>query len=157
MKNLRAITKQDILDLYTANIQTTSAQRAKLSVHMRSQYKGVKFDAASAAPLIGAFTENKVAVDAVAFAELMQKAPTLEEVKAFAKAALAQAEGVETGKRAELESMIDALEGSSEVNAADSAELRSSNVFIKDINEFKATLLPSKGALPVEPLTLAKL
>lgn len=157
IKHLRAITKQDILDLYSTYVKPSSDKRAKISVHMRSQYKGVKFDAAAATPLVGAFAENNVAVDMAALGALMQKSPTLDQVKAFAKSALSQAEGLESGKRAELEAMIDALEGSGEISEADKAELRPENVFIEDITSFKATLLPSKGALPVEPLTLAKL
>ena len=136
-------------------IHTSSPTRAKLSTHMRSQYQGIKFDASSAAPLVEAFNTHNVSVDNEALQKLMSSKPDLMAVKEFAAAAVSKAEGLSADARIELGTMIEGLKGSEAGIKTDEekmATLRPGNVFIEDIHAFKADLIPSRAALPLEPL-----
>ena len=150
----------EVLDVLMKYIHPSSPTRAKLSVHLKAQAQaagGVKFDIESAQPLIAAFTQHTIVVDQAALQGLMMSQPDLDAVKAFARQAVAATPGVTDDAKKELETMIDALKGkepapaNGDVNGAP-AELRKGNVYIEDIHAFKAGLIPSQAALPIEPL-----
>ena len=142
-------------------VHTSSSTRVKLSTHLRSQYKGIKFDASAVIPLIEAFTKHNVAVDHEALRKLMESKPDLQAVKEFASIAVKSAVDLSVEVRTGLEAMITDLKGSQAGIKSDdesSASLRSQNVFIEDIHTFKAGLIPSKAASPLEPIkSVAKL
>ncbi|WVQ84726.1 hypothetical protein IAT38_006883 [Cryptococcus sp. DSM 104549] len=165
---LRKTTKQDVLNVLMTHIHTSSPTRAKLSIHLKSQYKGVKFDLASAGPLVENFTKAGVAVDPAAIQKLLSSNPDLESVKKFAVAAIDAAEDVADEVKAGLKAAVAELKGQ-EANAAPVAgaeegadaateepvQVRKGNVRIDNIHEFKAKLVPSKAPVPVEPLQLS--
>lgn len=162
---LKKATKQDVLDLLMDRIHYSSTTRAKFSTHLKSQYKGIKFDLSSAQPLIEAFTKHGVAVDQAALQKLMASQPDLSSVKDFASAAVSTAKDLVEEAKKELGEVIGALKGkesggeTEQPNGVDGGvKVRESNVYIDDIFKFKAGLVPSKAAYPVEPLQpIAKL
>ncbi|WVF68403.1 hypothetical protein IAT40_003168 [Kwoniella sp. CBS 6097] len=164
---LRDLTKSDILALLKEKIVTSSPARTKLSVHLKSQYKGIKFDASSAGLLIENFTKAGIAVDQASIQQLLATNPTLEAVKTFAVSTI-DAAPIADEVKTQLKAVVGNLQGAPEdTKASASADgqvegqeqgVRESNVYIDDILAFKAGLIPSKAALPVEKLKdLAKL
>jgi insulysin len=154
-------TKSDVLDLLNNFIHTSSPTRSKLSVHLRSQYKGFKFDPSSATPLIEAFTKHSIPVDESALTALIGSSPDLEKVKEFATAAVEKTEELEAEGKREVLTLIAGLKGKEageRTNEELEARVREGNVWIEDINLFKAGLTPSKAAMPLEPIkAVAKL
>jgi insulysin len=149
---LKKATKQDVLDLLMTYLHPSSANRAKLSTHMISQYKGIKFDMSSAQPLIEAFTKHAVVIDQAALQKLMATQPDLQSVKDFALAGIKSAEHLSEDAQKELQSVVDALKGIEGGKKDDEAvKLSEGNVFIEDIHAFKAGLISSKAAMPLEP------
>lgn len=161
MINLRSTTKADVIDLLMTHIHTSSTTRAKFSTHLKSQYKGIKFDMQAAGSLVEAFTKHNINVDTAALQKLMGSQPDLQTVKDFATAAVSKAEGLGEAAKVELEAMIAGLKGSEAgVKSAEeqAVKLRPGNVYIQDIHAFKASLTPSSAAMPLEPLkAVAKL
>lgn len=161
--HLRTTTKADVLALYNRAINPESDARRKLSVHLRSQVKpgsSTAVDPAAAQALLAAFGKYGVSVDLAAAGALMATKPDVSKVQEFANAAVASA-GIEADKEAELRGMIDALGKpvATENGTAEDArpELRAGNVYIDDVHKFKAGLIPSKAAVPLEPLVPSKL
>jgi insulysin len=121
---------------------------------MKSQFKGAKFDPASAAAILEAFGKHGVQVDQAALTQLAATKPELKVVKDYANGLIDKA-GVSAEAITELKALIDGLEPA---QAADpEAKLREGNVVIDDIHAFKASLTPAKAAVPLEPLVLSKL
>lgn len=138
------------------HIHPSSETRSKLSTHLVSTYSGVKFDMAAAEPLMGQFIQHGVPVDQAAIGELLASKPDLQQVKDFALGLIEQAP-LGDDVKSELRTMIGGLKGT-EVDAdvdAGAVSVRSSNVYIEDIDKFKAGLTPSKAASPVEPLVVS--
>ncbi|KAK4687449.1 hypothetical protein P7C73_g2681, partial [Tremellales sp. Uapishka_1] len=152
--NLKNTTKAEVLDLYMSFIHTASPTRTKLSTYARSQFKGIKFDMASATPLVEAFTKHSVSIDQPALETLMASKPDLQAVKDFASAAVEKATELAAAAKTELKEIIESLKGTESDGKDDSVKLRDTNVFIDDINAFKAGLISSKAPTPVEPLRL---
>ncbi|KLT45842.1 hypothetical protein CC85DRAFT_239827 [Cutaneotrichosporon oleaginosum] len=162
---LRKTTKQEVLDLYLSAIDPASSARRKLSVHLRSQVKpGSK---ASLNPdavlvLLNAFQNHGVPVDQAAVGALMESKPAPEQLQALATKAVAAASVSEEAK-AELDGLIAALtakpSGDNSANGAEEPEpqLAPGNIYIDDIHRFRAQLIPSKAAVPLEPLIVSKL
>ncbi|ORY34641.1 putative A-factor processing enzyme [Naematelia encephala] len=156
ISNLRKLTKSDILNLVNTSIHTSSSSRTKISVHMKSQYQGIKFDVSAAQPLIEAFTTHKVPIDNDALQALMSSQPDLDRVKEFARAAVNAVQGLAQDAKTNLENIVDGLKGvQGGGDQGVKVNVRESNVWIQDINAFKAGLVPSKAAQPLEPLKLA--
>lgn len=152
---LRQITKSDIIDLFMTYIHPSSTTRSKLSVHMKSQYKGVKFDPNSAASLVEAFTKHNISVDQDALTKLVGGQPELSTVKEFAMNAVAKVADLAEEAKKEVQSLVEGLQGVT-AGGADGAgqevKLREGNVWIEDIHRFKAGLIPSKAAFALEPI-----
>ncbi|RXK37995.1 insulysin [Tremella mesenterica] len=149
--NIRSTKKPDLLRTFMTHIHPSSSSTRKLSVHMKSQYQGVKFDATSLAPITTAFGKHGIAVDQSALQSLLGSKPDLEKVKTFARSAVAKVESLSQEVKSELENIIEALKPTGEEVEL---KLREGNVWIEDIQEFKAGLIPSKAPLPIEPLKL---
>ena len=155
--NLRNTTKADLIELFDKHIHASSPVRRKLSTHLKSQYKGVKFDQAALAPLIAAFTKHAITVDQSALQGVLASKPSLETIKTFATAAVEKTANLAAEAKAELENMIAELKGSSSEQDA-GVKLRDGNVWIDNLQKFKDGLIPSKAPLPIEPFkTDAKL
>jgi len=154
--SLRSTTKSDVLDLFMKHIHPSSETRSKLSTHLVSTYSGVKFDMAAAEPLMGQFIQHGVPVDQAAIGELLASKPDLQQVKDFALGLIEQAP-LGDDVKSELKTMIGGLKGTEADADADAGavSVRSSNVYIEDIDKFKAGLPPSKAASPVEPLVVS--
>lgn len=157
---MKATTKADVLALFLDKIHPSSPNRSKLSTHLVSTYSGVKFDMAAAQPLMGEFTKHGVPIDQSAIGALLASKPDLQQVKDFAIGAIDKAPlGDEI--KSQLKTTIEGLKGTSangDAAPTDGVSIRESNVYIEDIDAFKAGLIPSKAAMPVAPLTeLAKL
>nr|XP_019043437.1 insulysin [Kwoniella bestiolae CBS 10118]OCF22367.1 insulysin [Kwoniella bestiolae CBS 10118] len=153
---LKTITKSDVLSLYEQYITTKSSQRSKLSVHLKSQYKGIKFDPSSAGPLVENFMKAGITVDQSSIATLLATNPSLDTVKQFAVGVIDSATNLDEETKKGLKSVVENLKGSEEKGVEGQEEgVRESNVYIGDILEFKAGLIPSKAATPVEPIKLS--
>ncbi|KAK8849760.1 hypothetical protein IAR55_005095 [Kwoniella newhampshirensis] len=156
---LRKTTKQDILDVLMTYIHPSSPKRAKLSIQLKSQYKGIKFDSAAAQPLIESFVKAGIAVDQASIQKLLSSNPDIESVKKFALGVIDSAENVSEDTRQALKESVEGLKGTSAgASEEEEVKVKEGNVFIEDIHSFKAGLRPSKAAVPVESLkVLAKL
>ena len=136
------------------SIHPSSETRSKLSTHLVSTYSGVKFDMAAAEPLMGEFVKHGVPVDQAAIGALLAAKPDLQQVKDFALDLVTKAP-LGDDVKSELKTMIGGLKGVEAVAEPSEVSVRSSNVYIKDIDRFKAGLTPSKPASPVEPLVVS--
>ncbi|KAJ9093848.1 hypothetical protein QFC21_006221 [Naganishia friedmannii] len=136
---LRSTTKQDIINLFMKFIHPSSSSRTKLSIHLDTQYKGVKFDPQQAMPMIQAFMMNQVPVSQQKLFALMSTQPGVAEMQAFARECLAEASGLPEQNRTALTAMIDGLGGMVETTDV-SATIKGSNTIITDIASFKAKL-----------------
>lgn len=154
MTHLRKTTKADVLNLLMTYVHTTSNTRAKFSTHLKSQSKSAKSDSSAGSALVEALKKRNVSFDDGALQNLIASKFDLQAVKDFASTAWKKAEHLSAEAKTELESMISGLAGTegtkSEEEAA--AKLRSGNVYIDEIHAFKAGLIPSKAAIPLEPL-----
>ncbi|WWD20389.1 hypothetical protein CI109_104865 [Kwoniella shandongensis] len=158
---LRKTTKQDILNVLMTYIHPSSPKRSKLSVQLKSQYSGIKFDSAAAQPLVESFVKAGITVDQAAIQKLLSSNPDLEAVKSFAVGVIDAAENVSEEVKKGLKETVDGLKGIASGEGAGQGEevkVKEGNVFIEDIHAFKAGLRPGKAAVPAEPLqVLAKL
>ena len=137
-------------------IHPSSETRSKLSTHLVSTYSGVKFDMAAAEPLMGEFVKHGVPVDQTAIGALLAAKPDLQQVKDFALDLVSKAPLLGDEIKEGLKTMIGGLKGTEAAPESSSeVSVRSSNVFIEDIDKFKAGLKPSKPASPVEPLVVS--
>ncbi|KAJ9114089.1 hypothetical protein QFC22_005909 [Naganishia vaughanmartiniae] len=141
---LSTTTKQDIIDLFMKFIHPSSSSRTKLSIHLDSQYKGVKFDPQQAMPMIQAFMMNQVPVSQQKLFALMSTQPGVAEMQAFARACLSGASALPAHNRVGLEAMIDGLVGMVETSDA-IATLKGTNKIITDLAAFKDKLQSSKA------------
>lgn len=116
-----------------------SATRKKLSVHLESQYRGVKFDPQRAMPMIQAFFMKGIPVSQEKFMCLMASQPGVTDIQAFARDCLKDAPDLSSQDREALEGIIDDL-GSMVAGEESGATLRETNTFISDIRAFKASL-----------------
>ncbi len=150
---LKAVTKDSVIHLFNKYIHPSSSTRSKISIHLQSQYTGVKFDANQAMPLVQSFITKGVPVSQESLQQLMATSPSLEVVQGFARQALEAAEGLSETDRKELEGGVAALGNAQVANGDEQAVvLRDGNVIITDIESLKASLRPSKAAQPVIPL-----
>lgn len=88
----------------------------------------------------------------------MTSKPSLEAVQDFARKAIDATAGLVDEAKKELENVIAEMKGTNSENTAEidaRAKVRESNVVVEDLNVFKAGLIPSKAAMPLEPLTVA--
>lgn len=92
-----------------------------------------------------------------ALGSLMAAKPSLEAVQKFSRDAVTATEGLSEDVKKELETVISGLKGSDASVAENDAKakLRENNIVVEDIYAFKAGLIPSKAAMPLEPLTVA--
>ena len=157
MVYLKKVTRNDVINLISTYIQTSSPSRAKLSTHLRSTAQSddtPRFDPESAGPLVSAFTTHGLAVDPTQIQELMSSNPFLSDVKSFAIGAIDNATVDEAG-RTELRAAVDQLKAKDKpVTNGDEVTLRDVNVVIDDIHKFKAGLIPSRAPIPLEPLVV---
>ncbi|WWC92904.1 uncharacterized protein L201_007866 [Kwoniella dendrophila CBS 6074] len=153
---LKKITKSDILELYNGFITTDSDKRSKLSIHLKSQYKGIKFNPQSAGPLVESFIKAGLVIDQSTITQLLASNPTLDQVKSFAIEQIDKSD-ISSESKIQLKQVANELKGQEEEVQTEGQEqsIRKSNIYIKDINEFKASLIPSKAATPVEPIKLS--
>lgn len=108
---------------------------------------------------MGAFVQHGVEIDQGAIATLLASKPDLKQVRDFAFGLVDKAPIGDDAKTT-IKEMINGLKGAESAPAQDveGVAVRSSNVYIDDLDTFKAGLIPSKAAMPVQPLTaLAKL
>jgi hypothetical protein len=108
---------------------------------------------ASAQPLMEAFIKNGIVVDQAAIGTLLSSKPDLSKVQDFARSTVDAASTGEAVKK-ELKEMIEGLKGV-EGGEESGVALRKNNVVIEDLERFKASLAPSRAAMPIEPLEIA--
>lgn len=144
---LEQTSKQDVIDLFMTYLHPSSSTRKKLSVHLGSQYQGVKFDPQRAMPMIQAFFMKGIPVSQEKFMMLMASQPRVSEIQAFARECLADAPGLTSEDRTALEAMIDDLGNMAAVGEDSAVSLRETNKPITDIAAFKAGL---ELSLPVQ-------
>jgi insulysin len=135
-------------------VHYNSPIRKKLSIHMRSTYKGVKFDPARATPLIQAFMGKQVPVNQEELGALLATSPGLPEIQKFARDCLLQATHLSKEDQETLNKQVDALDTVKVAEGEKDAKLREDNVIIDDIIQFKAGLRPSKAANPVQKFSV---
>jgi insulysin len=120
-------------------IHPSSSSRTKLSIHLDTQYKGVKFDPQQAMPIIQAFMMNQVPVSQQKLFALMSTQPGVAEMQAFARECLTEASGLPEQTRIGLDAMIEGLGGMVETADA-SAAIKGTNAIITDVVAFRAEL-----------------
>ena len=135
---LEQISKQDVIDVFMTYLHPSSRSRRKLSVHLNSQYQGVKFDPQRAMPMIQAFFMKGIPVSQQKLMVLMTSQPGVSEIKMFAKDCLADAPALSPQDRTVLEGMIGDLGSMVADDQETGAELRVTNKSISDIDAFKA-------------------
>jgi insulysin len=158
---LKSTTKADIINFFAKSIHPSSTTRSKLSTHLVSTYSDTKFDVAAAEPLMGAFVQHGIEVDQGAIATLLASKPDLKQVRDYALGLVGKAPIGDEAKT-EIKAMINDMKGAESApvqeGQSEGAAVRSSNVYIENLDTFKAGLIPSRAAMPVQPLTaLAKL
>lgn len=138
---LKRISKAEIVELFMQYIHPSSPSRKKLSVHLDSQYQGVKFDPLRAMPMIQAFLMKDIPVSQQKFFALMATQPGVPEIQGFARECLAEVTTLSPTDRADLEAMIDALGGMVSSDGEDAAaRARDTNKVISNIQAFKSSL-----------------
>ncbi|GHJ89944.1 hypothetical protein NliqN6_6346 [Naganishia liquefaciens] len=137
---LEQISKQDVIDVFMTYLHPSSRSRRKLSVHLNSQYQGVKFDPQRAMPMIQAFFMKGIPVSQQKLMVLMTSQPGVSEIKMFATDCLADAPALSPQDRTVLEGMIGDLGSMVADDQETGAELRVTNKSISDIDAFKADL-----------------
>jgi len=137
-----------------SRVHYSSPIRKKLSIHMRSTYKGVKFDPARATPVIQAFMGKQVPVNQEDLAVLLAASPGLPEIQKFARECLSQATHLSEEDKQALSKQVDDLDTVKVAEGEKDAKLREGNVIIDDIIQFKAGLRPSKAANPVQKFSV---
>ncbi|KAJ9108236.1 hypothetical protein QFC19_002484 [Naganishia cerealis] len=131
--------ERNIMDLFNKFIHPSSPGRRKLSIHLDTQYKGVKFDPQRAKPMIQAFMINQVPVPQQRLFTLLATQPGVAEMQAFARECLTEASGLTEENRTMLGAMISGLGGIVEMD--DSAvAIRETNTVFTNIAAFKARL-----------------
>ncbi|KAJ9094236.1 hypothetical protein QFC21_006062 [Naganishia friedmannii] len=168
VEQIKSTTKQEIIDLFMTHIHPSSTTRAKLSIHMDSQAPPpadatAAFDPTTAATsLVEALAAKSVTLPEDKLTLLLESepAPGPEEIRAFAREYLSAATELPEEDRTSLEELIAAVgEADVDPKKVQEARVRSSNVVIEDIIAFKAGLLCSAAARPLEkllPTTVAK-
>lgn len=106
---LEQTSKQDVIDLFMTYLHPSSPARKKLSVHLNSQYQGVKFDPQRAMPMIQAFFMKGIPVSQEKFMALMASQPGVSDIQAFARDCLADAPALSPQDRTALEGMVNDL------------------------------------------------
>jgi insulysin len=127
-------------------IHPSSPLRKKLSVHLDSQYQGVKFDPQRAMPMIQAFLKKEIPVSQQKFMALVATQPGVAEIQAFARECLGEVPTLSQQDRADLEAMVNGLGGMVISEGEETARTRDTNKIITDIAEFKAGLERSSPA-----------
>lgn len=122
------------------HLNPSSPTRKKLSVHLNSQYQGVKFDPQRAMPLIQAFFMKGIPVSQEKLMVIMMTQPGVSDIQSFARACLADALFLSPQDRTALEGMVDDLGSMIADGEDDGAALREMNESISDIAAFKAGL-----------------
>lgn len=122
-------------------LHPSSPTRKKLSVHLNTQYQGVKFDPQRAMSMIQVFFMKGIPVSQEKLMVLMMSQPGVLDIQTFARACLADAPALSSQDRTALEGMIDDL-GSMVADGEEDngAALRETNELIRDIAAFKASL-----------------
>lgn len=153
---LRKLTKEDVLAMFDESINPASDKRRKLSMHLKSQVKpGAVFDVATLPSIVVKFTEAGIIADEDEVRALIESKPDVEAVRKFGHALVDRGSATEE-KKAELRRFLDEqLQGEEEQD--ESKLLKSSNVFIDDVDTFKSQLDLNKAALPLEPLCPSKM
>jgi insulysin len=138
---LKQTSKAEVTELFMKYIHPSSTSRKKLSVHLDSQYQGVKFDPQRAMPMIQAFLMKDIPVSQQKFFALMASQPGLPEIQGFARECLAEATTLSQTDRVDLETMVTALGGMVSGEGEDGgAKVRDTNKVITDIRVFKSSL-----------------
>ena len=150
---LRQVTKDDVLALFMRYIWPDSAEgRSKLCVHVKSQVKPRLVSDRALERLMeesrGREWEHLITTEA-----MQVKGVSVETVKEGMREMLAKEEGKVSAKTDELIALVDRLveehpmadEGAKVVKNA-----REKDVLISDAVDFKASLQPSKAAVPVK-------
>ena len=162
VEQIKNTTKQEIIDLFMTHIHPSSPTRAKLSIHMDSQAPPpadatIAFDPTTAATsLVEALAAKSVTLPEDKLTLLLESdpAPGPEEIRAFAREYVnAATTELSEADRTALEELIAAVgEADVDPKKVQEARVRSSNVVIEDIIAFKAGLLCSAAARPLEKL-----
>lgn len=138
---LKQTSKAEVTELFMKYIHPSSTSRKKLSVHLDSQYQGVKFDPQRAMPMIQAFLMKDIPVSQQKFFALMATQPGLPEIQGFARECLTEATTLSQTDRVDLEAMVTALGGMVSAEGEDgAAKVRDTNKVITDIRVFKFSL-----------------
>lgn len=132
--------------MFMKYIHPSSPLRKKLSVHLNSQYQGVKFDPQRAMPMIQAFLQKAIPVSQQKFMALVATQPGVAEIQAFARECLAEVPTLSQQDRTDLEAMVNSLGGMVTSAGEETARTRDTNKIITDIAEFKAGLDQSPPA-----------
>lgn len=145
---LSKVTKQEVIDLFKTAIHPSSATRAKLSIHLKSQVApATKFSKEAAKRLVDALRQNGIAVeDSV----LEGDEHLLSDVKTFWTEHFKAIPDFKESTAQELLKTIDALAKEFPSHESTLESLGPQVIPIKDMAMFKAGLTVSKAATPVE-------
>ncbi|PWN53939.1 hypothetical protein IE53DRAFT_76240 [Violaceomyces palustris] len=150
---LQGLSKQDVLDFFMEYIHMSSSTRSKLCVHLVSQVKPILFSPEAAEALQKAIESKGLPAPREAFEALKAQKPNVETVKDFARQTLASVEGLPSGSEEEVMALIEGLAKqfplAEEALAGGAREAAASVEIVSDTVAFKASLPPSRAAVPV--------
>ncbi|SPO45716.1 related to STE23 - Metalloprotease involved in a-factor processing [Moesziomyces antarcticus] len=151
------VTKQDVVDLFMKYIHPSSKTRSKLSVQLNATAKpSARFSAQAVDALEQAVASQGLTVPKEAWEALRAQQPAIESVKDMASEAMAQnPTPVPADAVKQMLGLVDSLSAQFPF-VEEKAEVSTSNVTsavpaveVKDAVAFKASLNPSKAAMPV--------
>jgi insulysin len=150
-KELRNVTKQDVLDLFLARVHPSASKRSKLSVHVRSQKpRPIKISTAAAQAF-----ESDVRVAGVVVLnegwseELGSDQPPVTDFVKYWQGVL-ETSGLTPEAMKDLLMKIPPLMEKYPTEGEDDDAVRKGATYIEDVKAFKATLTVSEVPKPLE-------
>ena len=142
------LTKGEVVELFNAKVHPSARERSKVSVHVAASGEAVRFSAEASERLQAAVEAQGVPVPAEAFEALKAQQPAVESVKDLAQQALAQSQVPQDNLKQMLD-LIDSLAAQFPLKTRDADQPASTHTtHIKDPVTFKASMTPSKAAVP---------
>lgn len=155
---LKKVNKEEVYDLFMKFIHPSSQERSKLSVHLNSKVKPIRFSSKAAEILEKESSEKGLPTPKEAFEMLKSQQPNVEIVKEHTSQSLSADKEAGPSQEIidEILNRIDQLakeypfemEIKSEENVEES-NIQVKKVSVEDTIAFKAGLPPSKAAVPV--------
>ena len=157
METLRNTSLAELVEFFNTYVHPDSAERRKMSVHVRSQIvpstPAARFSVAASEAFLTLLKSHGVPVDDAQYRQLSSAEPPLEAVRAFWTDSFGKTPGLQSVDKEMLLNAIDELactHAATQPLPLSKAELRQDAVMIEDIARFKASLPLGPAAVPVQ-------